>query len=184
MLVMSNLYSLHHGSMVMSPKVWQKFEAKEYYPKERHQSLRNYPLANQVKYYSTTLNRLNCCSPENVPINATCKAGHKALPDRGPVPQEVKQHWQVTEVDCRFLLGSKHGIFRFGSIPDLIELDHLTVSGDVTFGRGVSQFLNICRNNFFASITTYWFQICQQNQTDVPTISGTKKSPHDKTGSN
>ena len=26
---------------------------------------------------------------------------------------------------------------RFGSIPDLLELDHLTVSGDVTFGRGV-----------------------------------------------
>ena len=25
---------------------------------------------------------------------------------------------------------------RFGSIPDLLELDHLTVSGDVTFGRG------------------------------------------------
>ncbi|CAD6234346.1 GSCOCG00001837001-RA-CDS [Cotesia congregata] len=27
---------------------------------------------------------------------------------------------------------------RFASIPDLLELDHLTVSGDVTFGRGVS----------------------------------------------
>ncbi|XP_006813716.1 UTP--glucose-1-phosphate uridylyltransferase-like [Saccoglossus kowalevskii] len=26
---------------------------------------------------------------------------------------------------------------RFGSIPNLIELDHLTVSGDVTFGKGV-----------------------------------------------
>lgn len=25
---------------------------------------------------------------------------------------------------------------RFGSIPDVLELDHLTVSGDVTFGRG------------------------------------------------
>lgn len=29
-------------------------------------------------------------------------------------------------------------IFRFANIPDIIELDHLTVSGDVTFGRGVS----------------------------------------------
>lgn len=28
--------------------------------------------------------------------------------------------------------------FRFANIPDIIELDHLTVSGDVTFGRGVS----------------------------------------------
>jgi UTP--glucose-1-phosphate uridylyltransferase len=26
---------------------------------------------------------------------------------------------------------------RFGSIPDVLELDHLTVSGDVTFGKGV-----------------------------------------------
>merc|ERR1712223_1156504 len=26
---------------------------------------------------------------------------------------------------------------RFGSIPDILELDHLTVSGDVTFGKGV-----------------------------------------------
>lgn len=29
-------------------------------------------------------------------------------------------------------------IKRFGSIPDILELDHLTVSGDVTFGKGVS----------------------------------------------
>jgi len=27
---------------------------------------------------------------------------------------------------------------RFASIPDMLELDHLTVSGDVTFGRGVT----------------------------------------------
>lgn len=27
---------------------------------------------------------------------------------------------------------------RFASIPDILELNHLTVSGDVTFGRGVS----------------------------------------------
>lgn len=27
---------------------------------------------------------------------------------------------------------------RFANIPDLLELDHLTVSGDVTFGRDVS----------------------------------------------
>ena len=26
---------------------------------------------------------------------------------------------------------------RFGSIPDMVELDHLTVAGDVTFGREV-----------------------------------------------
>lgn len=32
----------------------------------------------------------------------------------------------------------KEFLARFETIPDLIELDHLTVSGDVTFGRGVS----------------------------------------------
>jgi len=71
MLVMSNLYSLHHGSMVMSPK-------------------RMFP--------STPLVKLGT------------------------------KHFQTVD---QFLK-------RFGSIPDLIELDHLTVSGDVTFGRGVS----------------------------------------------
>jgi len=32
----------------------------------------------------------------------------------------------------------KQFLARFANIPDIIELDHLTVSGDVTFGRGVS----------------------------------------------
>ncbi|XP_055298269.1 UTP--glucose-1-phosphate uridylyltransferase isoform X1 [Sitodiplosis mosellana] len=32
----------------------------------------------------------------------------------------------------------KQFLSRFANIPDIIELDHLTVSGDVTFGRGVS----------------------------------------------
>ena len=31
----------------------------------------------------------------------------------------------------------KEYLRRFDSIPDIIELDHLTVAGDVTFGRGV-----------------------------------------------
>ena len=30
----------------------------------------------------------------------------------------------------------KEFLYRFGSIPDMLELDHLTVSGDVTFGKG------------------------------------------------
>merc|ERR1712117_622116 len=32
----------------------------------------------------------------------------------------------------------KDFLIRFGSIPDMLELDHLTVSGDVAFGKGVS----------------------------------------------
>lgn len=40
-------------------------------------------------------------------------------------------------------LGDKHFakvkdfLSRFANMPDILELDHLTVSGDVTFGRGV-----------------------------------------------
>lgn len=41
-------------------------------------------------------------------------------------------------------------MFRFANIPDIIELDHLTVSGDVTFGRGVS-----LRVNFICESTAY-----------------------------
>ena len=32
---------------------------------------------------------------------------------------------------------------RFESIPDMLELDHLTVSGDVTFGKNVSLKVNM-----------------------------------------
>jgi len=32
----------------------------------------------------------------------------------------------------------KEFLSQFATIPDFIELDHLTVSGDVTFGRDVS----------------------------------------------
>ena len=32
----------------------------------------------------------------------------------------------------------KEFLSRFSSIPDILELDHLTVSGDVTFGKRVS----------------------------------------------
>jgi len=71
LLVMSNLYSLQHGALVMSPK-------------------RMFP--------STPLIKLG------------------------------DNHFKKV---ANFLS-------RFGSSPDVLELDHLTVSGDVTFGRGVS----------------------------------------------
>ena len=32
----------------------------------------------------------------------------------------------------------KDYLHRFASIPDMLELDHLTVSGDVTFGKNVT----------------------------------------------
>lgn len=36
------------------------------------------------------------------------------------------------------MLQVKEFLSRFTTIPDMLELDHLTVSGDVTFGKGVS----------------------------------------------
>lgn len=71
LLVMSNLYSLKHGSLVMSPQ-------------------RMFPTTPLVKLGDNHFSKV------------------------------------------------KEFLARFANIPDLIELDHLTVSGDVTFGRGVS----------------------------------------------
>ena len=36
---------------------------------------------------------------------------------------------------------------RFEAIPNLLELDHLTVSGDVTFGKGVALKVSFCVSN-------------------------------------
>ena len=46
----------------------------------------------------------------------------------------------LMEFDCIFFLFHqvKEYLSRFSSIPDMLELDHLTVSGDVTFGKGVT----------------------------------------------
>lgn len=75
LLVMSNLYSLSHGSLVMSPQ----------------------------RMFPTT-----------------------------PLVKLGDNHFAKV----------KEFLGRFANIPDLIELDHLTVSGDVTFGRGVSLKVN------------------------------------------
>jgi UTP--glucose-1-phosphate uridylyltransferase len=71
LLVMSNLYSLDHGSLIMSPK-------------------RMFPSTPLVKLGDNHFKKVNAF------------------------------------------------LSRFGSIPDMLELDHVTISGDVTFGRGVS----------------------------------------------
>lgn len=39
---------------------------------------------------------------------------------------------------------------RFENIPDMLELDHLTVSGDVTFGKNVSLKVSNSSNNWGA----------------------------------
>jgi len=71
LLVMSNLYSLEHGALKMSP-------------------LRMFPATPLVKLGDSQFKKVSAF------------------------------------------------LSRFGSIPDILELDHLTVSGDVTFGKGVS----------------------------------------------
>lgn len=52
----------------------------------------------------------------------------------------------------------KEFLARFANVPDLIELDHLTVSGDVTFGRGVSLRV-IFEVFFFEILEKFIFQI-------------------------
>ena len=50
----------------------------------------------------------------------------------------------------------KDFLIRFGSIPDMLELDHLTVSGDVTFGKGGwtnISILSFKKNNIFLSVS-------------------------------
>ena len=69
LLVMSNLYSLEHGALKMSP-------------------LRMFPATPLVKLGDSQFKKVSAF------------------------------------------------LSRFGSIPDILELDHLTVSGDVTFGKG------------------------------------------------
>ena len=44
----------------------------------------------------------------------------------------------VVEGFCCENLQVQEFLSRFDSIPDMLELDHLTVSGDVTFGKNVS----------------------------------------------
>lgn len=47
---------------------------------------------------------------------------------------------------------------RFESIPDMLELDHLTVSGDVTFGKHVS--LKVRARNILPSAIRHFFVGC------------------------
>lgn len=44
----------------------------------------------------------------------------------------------IVQLSGQFFKKVKDFLNRFETIPDVLELDHLTVSGDVTFGKGVS----------------------------------------------
>ena len=51
-----------------------------------------------------------------------------------------------------FVLQIKDFFKRFKRIPDILELDHLTVSGDVTFGKGVSLRVRGAMRNFLVYV--------------------------------
>ncbi|XP_041983123.1 UTP--glucose-1-phosphate uridylyltransferase isoform X2 [Aricia agestis] len=53
-------------------------------------------------------------------------------------PQRMFPSTPLVKLGDNHFAKVKEFLKRFATIPDLIELDHLTVSGDVTFGRGVS----------------------------------------------
>jgi len=53
-------------------------------------------------------------------------------------PQRMFPTTPLVKLGDNYFSKVKEFLSRFATIPDLIELDHLTVSGDVTFGRDVS----------------------------------------------
>lgn len=58
-----------------------------------------------------------------------------------------------------FVLQVQEFLARFESIPDMLELDHLTVSGDVTFGKNVSLKVNLsghCESYFLPKEGKYF----------------------------
>ena len=63
---------------------------------------------------------------------------------------------------------------RFETIPDILELDHLTVSGDVTFGRRITLkvgilFIHILQKYFQKILRDRWttYQVSQKLERQV-----------------
>ena len=104
LLVMSNLYSLKNGSLLMSPQ-------------------RMFPTTPLVKLGDNHFSKVSL-----QPHSGICGTG------------EASRCWSAHHTV--FVFQVKEFLSRFANIPDLIELDHLTVSGDVTFGRSVSLKVN------------------------------------------
>lgn len=109
LLVMSNLYSLKGGSLVMSPQ-------------------RMFPTTPLVKLGDNHFSKV------------------KQFLSRWEHAFHFYSHYEIYNMDQNWLYSNQQLLFafRFANIPDIIELDHLTVSGDVTFGRGVSLRVIIC----------------------------------------
>lgn len=61
-------------------------------------------------------------------------------------------HVLLSEILLCFYLKVQDYLRRFESIPDMLELDHLTVSGDVTFGKNVSLKVGIIKVMFIMAL--------------------------------
>ncbi|PRD29805.1 UNVERIFIED_CONTAM: UTP--glucose-1-phosphate uridylyltransferase [Trichonephila clavipes] len=64
-------------------------------------------------------------------------------------PERSFQSTPLVKLGDLHFLKVRDFLSRFDTIPDMLELDHLTVSGDVTFGRGVSLKVSKWDNMFF-----------------------------------
>lgn len=64
-------------------------------------------------------------------------------------PQRMFPSTPLVKLGDNHFAKVKEYLKRFATIPDLIELDHLTVSGDVTFGRGVSLKVRVIFSCFY-----------------------------------
>ena len=113
LIVMSNLYSMKTGALEMNPK-------------------RSFPSVPLVKLGSHFTKVKAPSSP------STCSSAsyHSIKLQLGQV---FSSSSVVSNLIFHVLFYQvKDYLHRFASIPDMLELDHLTVSGDVTFGKNVT----------------------------------------------
>ncbi|KAG9292118.1 hypothetical protein G9A89_005262 [Geosiphon pyriformis] len=116
-LVTSDLYSLNHGELTMNPK-------------RLFQTVPLVKLGDEFKKVSRLYfddHHLSFANDRSE--NSECV---KVLYFYSTIPQEAILIYYVYEISkvANFLA-------RFQKIPHILELDHLTVTGDVTFGSGV-----------------------------------------------
>ena len=100
-------------------------------------------MSEKRQFKTTPLIKLGDEHFKKVIVNLTCKLGRKLEYISGGLP--------VKNVQVSKFSG------RFKTIPDMLEADHLTVSGDVTFGKDVS--LKV-RYGFYTLQTLFMVSYC------------------------
>lgn len=154
LLVMSNLYSLDAGSLTMSKR-------------------REFPTTPHVKLGSSFTKVSERSQRDGL------WRGSQGCFSKQPIKQrcflKFQFHYYIKALICHLLnclhpfcyfkiaqrktatpllkpLQVQEFLSRFDNIPDMLELDHLTVSGDVTFGKNVS--LKVKTGRFNSSLKT------------------------------